>query len=179
MTCIAGLVHDGEVYIGGDSAGVGYYDLTVRDDEKVFCTGPFVIGFTSSFRMGQLLRYSLSVSEQPVSMKDDYQFMVTWFIDGVRTCLKNGGYAKKEYEVEQGGTFLVGYRGKLYSVEGDYQVGKHADGFAAVGCGAQVALGALYACKLTDPRKRLQTALKAAERFSGGVRGPFVIVKGK
>ena len=35
MTCIVGLVHEGVVYIGGDSAGVGGLSLTVRADEKV------------------------------------------------------------------------------------------------------------------------------------------------
>ena len=39
MTCIVGLVHEGVVYIGGDSAGVGGMSLTVRADEKVFQNG--------------------------------------------------------------------------------------------------------------------------------------------
>ena len=41
MTCIVGLVHGGKVYMGGDSAGVGGYCLTVRADEKVFRNGEF------------------------------------------------------------------------------------------------------------------------------------------
>ena len=59
MTCIVGLVHEGVVYIGGDSAGVARLSLTVRADEKVFRNSDFLMGFTTSFRMGQLLRYSL------------------------------------------------------------------------------------------------------------------------
>ena len=42
MTCIVGLVEKGNVYIGGDSAGVGGYSLTVRADRKVFRNGDFV-----------------------------------------------------------------------------------------------------------------------------------------
>lgn len=60
MTCIVGLVDQGNVWIGGDSAGVGGYDLMLRADQKVFRNGDFLMGFTSSFRMGQLLRYKLS-----------------------------------------------------------------------------------------------------------------------
>ena len=56
MTCIAGLVHDGAVYLAGDSAGCSGWDLTVRADPKVFVSGSYVMGFTTSFRMGQLLR---------------------------------------------------------------------------------------------------------------------------
>jgi hypothetical protein len=33
VTCIVGLVEGGVVYIGGDSAGVSGYDLTVRAEE--------------------------------------------------------------------------------------------------------------------------------------------------
>jgi hypothetical protein len=36
MTCIVGLVDKGDVYIGGDSAGVAGLSLSIRADEKVF-----------------------------------------------------------------------------------------------------------------------------------------------
>ncbi len=54
MTAIVGLVHNATVYIGGDSAGVSGYSMTVRADSKVFTIGPYLMGFTTSFRMGQL-----------------------------------------------------------------------------------------------------------------------------
>jgi ATP-dependent protease HslVU (ClpYQ) peptidase subunit len=175
MTCIAGLVHDGKVYIGGDSAGVdGRYSLTVRADRKVFRNGDFIMGFTSSFRMGQLLAYAL---KPPRRHPDDdvYAYMVTEFIDAVRECLKKGGYAEKKNETEQAGTFLVGYVGRLFCIEDDYQVGENVDGFAACGCGDLIALGALSATNGQKPEARVKAALKAAERFSAGVRQPFHI----
>lgn len=177
MTCIVGMAKDGKVFIGGDSAGSAGYDLTVRADTKVFRRGPFLLGFTSSFRMGQLLRYKLKVPRHPDKMAD-HRFMATLFIDSVRECLKEGGFAKKENEVEEGGTFLVGYRGRIYTVHDDYQVGEPSDGFAAVGCGEQIAHGALYVAGKMGlaPRESLMAALRASERFSGGVRGPFKVV---
>lgn len=51
MTAIVGLVEKGNVYIGGDSAGVAGLSISIRGDEKVFKVGPFIMGFTSSFRM--------------------------------------------------------------------------------------------------------------------------------
>lgn len=39
MTAIVGLAADGTVYLGGDSAGVGGYALTLRADRKVFRHG--------------------------------------------------------------------------------------------------------------------------------------------
>ncbi|WP_433233811.1 hypothetical protein [Actinomadura nitritigenes] len=174
MTAIAGLVHDGRVHLGGDSAGVGGYALTVRADAKVFANGPYVMGFTTSFRMGQLLRWSL---EAPHPKGDLEKFMSTVFVDAVRETLKDGGWLRKDSEREGGGTFLVGVRGRLFTIESDFQVGEAADGYAAVGCGHDLALGALYATSgQRKPRRRLRLALEAAERFSAGVRGPFAYV---
>jgi hypothetical protein len=159
--------------MASDSAGIAGYHLTLRSDPKVFRSGPFVIGYTDSFRMGQLIRFHLSAQNHIQGM-DDFEFMVTAFIPSIRECLKIGGYARKDNEQESGGQFLVGYRGRLYEIDRDYQVGIPADNFAAIGCGAQVALGALFASQ-GAPRKRAETAILAAERFNIGVRGPIVI----
>lgn len=175
MTCIASVVHDGRVYMGGDSAGVSGWDLTLRADEKVFSVGEFVIGFTSSFRMGQLLRHSFA--PPPIS-GDIARYMVVEFVDAVRACLKAGGYAKKESDVESAGTFMVGVRGRLFTVSDDYQVGEASAGYDAIGCGHAYAKGALNATRRSPPRSRLNAALAAAEAHSAGVRGPYVIVEG-
>jgi len=176
MTCIVGLIHNGEVLIGGDSAGVGGYDVTIRKDAKVFRRGEFLIGGTTSFRMLQLLRFRLTVAERPESM-DVYEYMVTWFIDAVRECLKAGGYATKNLEVETGGQFLVGYQGRLFKVDNDYQVGESVESYAACGCGEPYALGALWASADDSAHRRVERALTAASNFSAGVRAPFVIEK--
>jgi ATP-dependent protease HslVU (ClpYQ) peptidase subunit len=180
MTCIAGIVdNDGTVYIGGDSAGVAGLDLWIRADKKVFKNGPFIMGFTSSFRMGQLLQHSLKPPKYYGDI-DIEKFMVTQFINAVRTCLKDGGFAEKDKEVERGGTFLVGFNGKLFRIEGDYQVGESACNFDACGCGQSFAMGAFYATEGKPAKERVLTALEAAERFSAGVRRPFhVEVLGK
>lgn len=82
MTCIVGWVEEGQVWIGGDSAGVAKLDLRVRKDEKVFVSGEYVMGFTSSFRMGQLLRYTLKGAVCPAK-QDRHAFMSTVFIDRI------------------------------------------------------------------------------------------------
>jgi hypothetical protein len=150
--------------------------LAVRADTKVFRNGKYLFGFTTSFRMGQLIRHALEPPTPPKTPGQLDRFMSTTFIDAIRDCLKAGGWARRDNDREEGGTFLVGVRGRLYSVEEDFQVGQAADGYAAVGSGAAVALGALYASALMpmSPRRRVKVALRAAERFNAGVRGPFV-----
>lgn len=176
MTCIVGLEDQGRVIIGADSASVSGYQTTVTRLKKVFKTGPFVIGYTSSFRMGQLLQYNLHVREQYAS-EDDLAFMVTAFAEAVRTCLKDGGYARVESNAESGGAFLVGYRGNLYRVADDFQVNSAAQGYDAVGCGDDYAMGALYACRGVEmpAENRVLAALQAADNFSGWVCRPFAI----
>ncbi len=175
MTCVVGLVHEEVVYIGADSAGVSGWDLTLRADSKVFRNDGYLMGFTTSFRMGQILHHSFD----PPAQGEDTEIskhMATVFVDSVRTILKAGGFAKKDNEVETGGIFLVGYRGRLFEIESDYQVGEPLDEYAAIGCGAQIAHGSLYSTIGQAPDARVMLALQAAEHFSNGVRGPFKIL---
>lgn len=181
MTCIIGLIKNKKVYIGGDSAGVGGNDVTLRKDTKVFRTGKFIIGYTSSFRMGQLLRFKLKLTKQERGVSD-YEYMCTTFIDSVRKCLKNGGYTIVKDESERIGTFLVGYKNRLYKIEGDLQVGESYENFNSVGCGEDYAKGALdiilkYS-KGYSAEKIIEKALTTVVKFSSGVRPPFNILKG-
>lgn len=176
MTCIAGIADNGKVYLAGDSAGVGGLTLDIRSDRKVCRNGEFVFGFTTSFRMGQLIQYSFRPPRRYGDI-DVMAYMVTDFVDALRNCLKTGGYARKDLEAEQAGTFLVGYQGRLFNIEGDYQVGESACGYHAVGCGESFAKGALFATVGGSPMDRLALALKAAESHSAGVRGPFHFVE--
>ena len=178
MTCIVGLKHDGEIYIGADSLGSNGYTKTVRTDEKVFRNGPFLMGFTTSFRMGQLLHHAFDPPKLPEGNLD--RFMTVEFINGVRQCLKDGGFAQVESEhQEKGGTFLVGVRDQLYTIESDYQVGKSAIGYDAVGSGEDFAKGSLFSTTGQEPRARVRMALKAAAANSVSVAGPYKILKVK
>jgi ATP-dependent protease HslVU (ClpYQ) peptidase subunit len=174
LTCIVGVVEGNTVHIGGDSAGVGGYSLTVRADQKVFRNGPMLFGFTSSFRMGQLLRYALTIPDHDPRVETE-KYMAVTFVNAVRDCLKSHGFAKRSNEVEEGGTFLVGYKGRLFCIQDDYQVAEAADGYDAVGCGHDIAKGALVATPDRPARERVEKALSAAERYSAGVRAPFLV----
>jgi len=180
MTAIAGLIENGKVWIGGDSAGVVGYRLVVRNDPKVFTKDEFIIGFTSSFRMGQLLRYYLNPGI-PTEGQDEFEYMVRSFIPNIRSIFKTHGYLEIERNVESGGTFLVGWRGKLYLIEDNFQVAELRTPYAACGCGEQLILGSLHATGDFDigPKERIKMALKAAEDFSAGVRGPFMVISTK
>jgi len=177
MTCIVGYVDPktNDIYMGADSASGNSYECKSSACSKVFTNGQMIFGFTSSWRMGQLLEHALRIPEHQQKV-DVMQYMVTTFIDAVRTCLKEGGFARKENEEESGGTFLVGYHGKLFKISGDYQVNESLAPYDACGCGESFALGAMFAAAKDIPiRSKILKALEAASEFSGGVRPPFKI----
>jgi len=175
MTCIVGYVQKGKTFIGADSAGVAGMNVTIRKDPKVFKVGEFVIGCTSSFRMIQLIRFTF----QPAKKHDDtdtFQYMCTSFINELRKCFKEGGFAARDKDVESGGTFLVGYKGRLFMIGSDYQVAENEEGYDSVGCGESFALGALdMADKKMSAIDIINRALAIAAHRSGGVRPPFII----
>lgn len=175
MTCIVALKHKGKVYMGGDSAGVAGLSVSTRLDHKVHIIGKTILmGFTSSFRMGQLLAYSLKIPTHPKNMSTE-KYLSTIFIDEIRRCLSDGGFSKNINGSESGGVFLIGYKGRIFNIFSDYQVAENIHPYSAVGCGSDLALGSLYSTnKLLAPNLRLKKALEAASEFSGGVRAPFI-----
>lgn len=175
MTCIVGLVHEGKVYMGADSQAASSWDKRTVRHPKIFQTGPFLIGYTTSFRMGQLLQYRLEV--KPQGSEDDYAYMATSFVEAVREVLKDYGFAKVEHNQEEGGTFLIGYKGKLYGLQDDMAVLDYMDSYSAVGCGRAYALGVMEALSDKPPKFRVKQALAISALFSNGVSPPFDILE--
>lgn len=181
MTCIIGLVYNGHAYVGADSASVECESLTIKQTSipKVFKRGPFVIGYTTSFRMGQLLEHWLEVPEQEEGQSNQ-EYMVKEFVEAARNLFKEKGFSTIDGNSEIGGTFLVGYKDHLYEVCADFQVAEMADGFNSVGCGSSFALGALMAySNYYDPTEKIVKSLKIAEHFSAGVCSPFNVLSTK
>lgn len=183
MTVIAAWVdEDRKVWIGGDSAGVSNWELDIAARPKVFALGEMVIGYTSSFRMGQALEFRLpapTVVPETIDALDRY--MAVEFSDAVRTVLRDIGYLKAENGRESTGVFIVGVRGQLYNADDDLHVRRTRNRFMAVGCGGVAASGALHAFAASrqcdaDGSLVVNAALNAAEALCIGCRGPFTII---
>lgn len=185
MTCVVGLISKRKIYIGADSAAGSGTDIIIRKDRKVFTNRDFIIGFTSSFRMGQILRYHWNPPEFPEhytgSESDMIDFYIhTSIIDSIMKCLYTHEYASKKDNELTGGCFLLGYKYKLYTVYDDFQVSESIEDYAAIGCGEDYALGALHVMShhlYDSPIEKVTLALEAAAKFSSGVAAPFHIVE--
>ena len=184
MTCIVAVKHNRKIYIGGDSLGSNSgLQKVVRADEKVFIKGDMIFGFCGSFRMGQILRYVMTAPDRPMGISDMEYLVAHWIPALIDTFDENGFRGSKDVddheETRTGGTFLLGYNGTLYQIESDFQVGIPSDQCDAIGCGDDLALGAMYASKkagVKDPETILTAALEAAEKYSAGVQRPFTIL---
>jgi hypothetical protein len=183
MTCIAALIDDkGQVWVGGDALGTDpdSLDARVGTESKVWSTGNLVFGGCGSFRIMQLLRWHMDVPEIRPD-EEPLAFISGALVDAMRASLSEGGAlttwdeTATEELYESG--FLVACEGRLFEIYSDFGVGEYVEKYAAIGCGAPFALGALYTTAYLTPKKRIRSALKAAEKFSAGVKGPFTIQK--
>lgn len=99
-------------------------------------------------------------------------------VEHLRSVLLNAGVLEKHDNVEEsGGPILIGYRGRLWRCDEDFNVDEPLAPFDAIGCGAVIALGAMSVTPKVAPRQRILGALKAAAQFSAGVRAPFTILE--
>lgn len=180
MTCIVGVATAQGVWIGGDSAAMTGWTLHLIGDPKVFRVGEFLIGAAGSPRVSGLVRQAFAPPLLPKKAKKLDAYMVADFVPALRAVLVDAGTEKKMHEVvgvPAESAFLVGVRGRLFTVYSDYQVVHWQSGYSAVGCGQEAALGALHALQGTgvQPPAMVAAALRASEAHNIGVRGPFVI----
>ncbi len=180
MTCIVGLVEPGTgtIVMAGDSAASSLQEREsyCLKNAKVFQSGPYALGFTTSYRLGQILRFGTELPEPAPDDTDLERFMATAFVAVVRGSFEAHGFTRG---MGEHGSIAVGIRGQLFGIGADFQVLREATPYAAYGCGRQFAYGAL--CALEDSslglREKAEKALRAAERFNPTVRGPFVYVR--
>lgn len=151
MTCIIAIKDEnGDVWLGGDKMGSNGNTRRIYKDPKVFQVGNFAFGYTSSFYMGQLLKYHWTQPVRTIHQTDDDEYI---FKD-VMFSLKNL-FVKNKFGIEQDpnyhegqfGNFLMIYKGRIFEVQGNMSI-LEVDSFNSVGCGEQVAKGAVSALLL-------------------------------
>ena len=74
MTCIVGFTENDITWIGGDSFGSNGYSGQVYKNKKVFKMKDnknIIAGYTTSFRMGQILQYSTNLFDELVILKNE------------------------------------------------------------------------------------------------------------
>lgn len=147
MTCIVAYIDgNGVGHMAADSAGtdVGQHTRSENVHPKIFKNGDFLIGYTTSFRMGQILQYGFSPPAHPEKM-DDYAYIVTEVVPAIRNAFVEGHYKKED--ALTGGSFILIYKKKLFTIQDDYAVFETPSNFSSVGSGGTQAIAAFEAMK--------------------------------
>jgi len=180
MTCIVGYVDKSEdcVYIGADSLGSSSFSGIVRKDPKFFhYTKDIIVGFTSSYRMGQVIMYAENLfSDININNKEffTHKNMVTKFIPNLVKLYKD-----IDDTIDKKGTFLIATFDKLWKIYDDFQVEETVQDFNSCGSGEDFAFGSLYTSEKNEELSitdKIILSLESAENYAKGVQRPFHIV---
>ena len=177
MTCIVGLVDNGKVYIGADSATTSGSRRIIRKNPKAIKRGEFVIGGAGVSVINNVMAHVTTIPPF-YENQDSIDYLMNTFIPLFRTAIKEMGQMTVKDGVETtGNNFLIGFRGHLFRIGTDFSVLEPVDNFESVGSGGHYALGVLYATADSDmkPEERINQALKCASYFDSHVYPPFEI----
>jgi len=179
MTCIVGITDGTRIVMGGDSAGSStenpeIYNVAVN---KVFAVGEYLVGICGSYRAGQIARWEMPWPEPPAAGSDLESFIVRELVPAIRQSLLAAGSGQL-LDGPKAAQFLIGLRGELYSIGGDFSAIKLEERWIAIGSGRHVAYGALHALADIDLDEKLKVlrALAAAQSYTASVRGPFHVL---
>lgn len=175
MTCIVGLVKGDTVWLGGDRAATdGGLNRTLIKEPKVFEKGLIGFGVCGLPKVMDALQHTIELP--PYSGGDDKGYLVGEVVPAIREGLKKLE-CTEEHNGQQyfHGAMLIGFLGRLYELQGNFQLVEAANGFGAVGSGSEPALGSLRSTK-GNPRKRLLEALKVSAENNAGVAPPFDVI---
>lgn len=155
--------------MAADTFGFGSWGKVCRTDPKIYRNGGFVIGFTTSYRMGQLLGLVMTPPEPRGAA--DLGFMVREFVPAARKALSEGGFERVDNGRAEAGNFLVAHGASLFEVDTDWQVAEPANGIAAVGHGFAYAMGAMLALEALDVEARMARTMQIVQRLDHFVDG--------
>lgn len=178
MTCIVAITDGKRIVMGADSAGSNTEtkEIYTSSNPKLWSTGEYLVGICGSYRAGQLARWEMSWPEPPADPGADLEgFMVREVVANLRQTLKDAGFAADEKDPTKVPQFLVGLRGRLFTITGDLSAFSLDTPWMAIGSGRHTAYGALQilaGLEIGLEDKVLRT-LAAAQEQTCNVRAPF------
>ena len=87
--------------------------------------------------------------------------MRTKFVDSVKDAFRAQGFGSQVAgQEDEGGIFLIGVCGRIFTMDEDFHIGENILNFMAEGSGGAIALGALHATKKQqNPTERIRLEL--------------------
>jgi ATP-dependent protease HslVU (ClpYQ) peptidase subunit len=176
MTCIVGITDGKRIVMGADSAASTTDNPEIYSfaTEKIFTTGEYVVGVCGSYRAGQIVRWEMDWPEPPEPGVDIEGFMVREVVKAISQALVANRF-KGATEGTRVPQFMIGLRGRLFTLTGDESVGSLKAPWMAIGSGRHSAYGALHvlAAFELELEDKVRRTLGAAQSQVANVREPF------
>lgn len=158
MTCIIAHTNGTSSFIAGDKLGSNGFTKAVQTEPKVFekefiklnedgltrTKEVMALGYTTSFRMGQLLNYNLTLPEH-VAGETFSQYLVLKVIPIIRQMFKDEWGARDASQDVGGGQFIILHNHTIYEVQEDFSVLQPKTQITAVGSGTYHAIASMSA----------------------------------
>lgn len=179
MTCIVSYKSKGKVYIGGDSAESAGNFIAVRADKKVFKIKNILIGYAGSFRCAQLVKFSFVPPSHPKTMSS-HAYMCSLFIPELQKVFEKHNIFPSDDKTVSELQLLIGYKGEVYLMDFDFNIGIPSDCYSSIGASNEVALGAMFVLNSQQnnlsPEEMITVALEASVKFTTSVKPPYTIM---
>ena len=179
MTVIIGYADGKNVWmVGDDVACNGEFSECISGSKVFKLNDNMLIGYTSSFRMGQILQYGIKIPSIKKG-EDVDKYMRTYLVDKIIYAFEKANYSKISDNEAKGGTFIIGFLGRIFTVQDDFSVVEYKSPFASVGCGYQYALASMETMEQFKDNfpshenyieNALKTSLKVSCKFSPYVK---------
>jgi ATP-dependent protease HslVU (ClpYQ) peptidase subunit len=176
MTCIAAIKGaNGSIHMAGDRQASYSNNALAMAEPKVMARNGFVYGVTGSHRTANILRHGFS--EPPKLAGQEFMnYMVNSWIPAWVECLQKHGQKEVIHNISnQEAWLMIGHEGRLFIMASDFSMVEEVYPYAAIGCGGNLAKGALAVIESFQedmpPSARLMAAIGTAilhDSFCGG-----------
>lgn len=183
MTCIIGYEdrENNRVVMGGDSLSKlsDDYITNVGVEPKVWKRGGMLFGSSGTHRDAQLLQYAFSLPRRRARTSTE-RYLAAQLVPRLWMQFKEHGRVETQESSGKclASSFLIAVGSRLYSLDPALSFERYAHGFACLGQGTDVALGAMRASLRwkMSAEDRVRLALEQAAFFCDGVSEPFHIL---
>jgi len=169
MTVIAAFDCENKYWIASDSVGSAV-TMKYEIGSKLIKKGNYVIGFSWSYRVADIIKECTDLPLKIKGMKDlrilrdkIKEKIIQDELVGKNENTNCNTYSYGKPDGHPLDLIIIAPSG-MYTIESDYQIHKIPDGYIACGSGTEVAMGVLYSCKEIgiEGKSAVKLAVKAA-----------------
>ena len=187
MSVIVGITDGKNITMGCDSYISGDNEKFELSESKIIKKNNILIGVSGTMRGLQLLKYQLNLTTQEhlseiedITISDE-EYICNFLVNTIKEIFFNNQYTIKVDDQENHcDNYLIGYKGKLYTLDSNYQIYSTNDNYMTIGSGSQYAYGALKVQEkakilLKDPEEAVIRTISVVSKFCPSVGGEIKI----